>query len=138
MNVGYQNACPECLKQIGFKKKAEDFVFELNEIVKMYKLEEQIKYNEKIDRDSSGKIKFNFICLNCNNPFWIYKHHINSAKCPECNLNESAGENYIKNHLLFSKISFEEQKKSVAEWLTDAIEGKISDYGVELIDKKYD
>lgn len=35
-------------------------------------------------------------------------------------------------------IPFEEQKKSVAEWLTDAIEGKMSDYGVELIDKKYD
>ena len=32
-------------------------------------------------------------------------------------------------------IPFEEQKKSVAEWLTDAIEGKMSDYGVELIDK---
>ena len=29
-------------------------------------------------------------------------------------------------------------KKTVAEWLTDAIEGKMSDYGVELIDKKYD
>ena len=35
-------------------------------------------------------------------------------------------------------IPFEEQKKSVAEWLTYAIEGKMSDYGVELIDKKYD
>ena len=35
-------------------------------------------------------------------------------------------------------VPFEEQKKSVAEWLTDAIEGKMSDYGVELIDKKYD
>ena len=35
-------------------------------------------------------------------------------------------------------IPFEEQKKSVAEWLTDAIEGKMSDYGVELFDKKYD
>ena len=35
-------------------------------------------------------------------------------------------------------IPFEEQKKSVAEWLTDAIEGKMSDYGVELIDKRYD
>ena len=34
--------------------------------------------------------------------------------------------------------TIEEQKKSVAEWLTDAIEGKMSDYGVELIDKKYD
>ena len=94
----------------------------IEEAAKLYKLYENItpskkadsiylKYNEKIDRDSSGKIKFNFICLNCNNPFWVYKHHINSAKCPECNLNESAGENYIKNHLLFSKISFEEQKK---------------------------
>ena len=35
-------------------------------------------------------------------------------------------------------VPFEEQKKSVAEWLTDAIEGKMSDYGVEQIDKKYD
>lgn len=35
-------------------------------------------------------------------------------------------------------VPFEEQKKSVAEWLTDAIEGEMSDYGVELIDKKYD
>ena len=35
-------------------------------------------------------------------------------------------------------VPFEEQKKSVAEWLTDAIEGKMSDFGVELIDKKYD
>lgn len=111
VNVGEQNACPECMKHVGFKKNAEDYVFEINEIVKMYKLEEQIKYNEKIDRDSSGKIKYNFICLNCNNPFWIYKHHINSAKCPDCNLKESSGENYIKNHLLFSKIPFEEQKK---------------------------
>lgn len=35
-------------------------------------------------------------------------------------------------------LPFEEQNKSIAQWLEDAIDGKLSDYGVELIDKKYD
>lgn len=35
-------------------------------------------------------------------------------------------------------LPFEEQNKSIAQWLVDAIEGSLSDYGVELIDKKYD
>lgn len=34
-------------------------------------------------------------------------------------------------------LPFEEQQKSVAEWLTDAIDGKLADYGVELIEKEY-
>ena len=34
-------------------------------------------------------------------------------------------------------LPFEEQQKSVAGWLTDAIEGRLHDYGVELIDKEY-
>lgn len=34
-------------------------------------------------------------------------------------------------------LPFEEQQKSVAEWLTDAISGKLDDYGVELIEKEY-
>ena len=33
-------------------------------------------------------------------------------------------------------LPFEEQK-SVAEWLTDAIEGNLDDYGIELIEKEY-
>ncbi len=35
-------------------------------------------------------------------------------------------------------LPFEEQKQSIAQWLADAIDGNLSDYGVELIDKKYD
>lgn len=35
-------------------------------------------------------------------------------------------------------LPFEEQNKSIAQWLVDAIDGNLSDYGVELIDKKYD
>lgn len=35
-------------------------------------------------------------------------------------------------------LPFEEQNQSIAQWLVDAIDGKLSDYGVELIDKKYD
>lgn len=34
-------------------------------------------------------------------------------------------------------LPFEEQQKSVAEWLTDAISGKLDDYGVELVEKEY-
>ena len=34
-------------------------------------------------------------------------------------------------------LPFEEQQKSVAEWLTDAIEGNLDDYGIELIEKEY-
>ncbi|MBP3255528.1 MAG: esterase [Clostridia bacterium] len=34
-------------------------------------------------------------------------------------------------------LPFEEQKKSVAEWLTDAINGKINDYGIDLVNKDY-
>lgn len=33
---------------------------------------------------------------------------------------------------------FEEQKKSVAEWLTDAIDGNLHDYGLDLVDKVYE
>lgn len=35
-------------------------------------------------------------------------------------------------------LPFEEQKQSIAQWLADAIDGNLSDYGVEFIDKKYD
>ena len=35
-------------------------------------------------------------------------------------------------------VPFEEQNKSVAEWLTDAIDGKLNDYGVDLVDKVYE
>lgn len=35
-------------------------------------------------------------------------------------------------------LTFEEQNKSVAEWLTDAINGKLNDYGVDLVDKVYE
>ena len=35
-------------------------------------------------------------------------------------------------------IPFEEQNKSVAEWLTDAIDGNLKDYGVDLVDKVYE
>ncbi|WP_303806490.1 hypothetical protein [Ruminococcus flavefaciens] len=35
-------------------------------------------------------------------------------------------------------VTFEEQNKSVAEWLTDAIDGKLNDYGVDLVDKVYE
>lgn len=34
-------------------------------------------------------------------------------------------------------LSFEEQKKSIAEWLNDAIDGKLTDYGLDLINKEY-
>lgn len=34
-------------------------------------------------------------------------------------------------------LPFEEQKKSVAEWLTDAINGKLNDYGIDLVNKDY-
>ena len=52
-------------------------------------------------------------------------------------------EDIIKKYLyqLLSEWDNEWKQKnsdSNAEWLTDAIEGKMSDYGVELIDKKYD
>ena len=51
-----------------------------------------------------------------------------------------------KNFDIMNKISksickieyiFEEQKKSVAEWLTDAINGKLNDYGIDLVNKDY-
>lgn len=35
-------------------------------------------------------------------------------------------------------IPFEEQNKSVADWLTDAIDGKLHDYGLDLVDKVYE
>ena len=35
-------------------------------------------------------------------------------------------------------VAFEPQNKSVAEWLTDAIDGTLNDYGVELVDKVYE
>lgn len=35
-------------------------------------------------------------------------------------------------------LPFEEQNQSISGWLTNAIEGKPFDYGVSLIDKKYD
>lgn len=34
-------------------------------------------------------------------------------------------------------LPFEEQQKSVAEWLTDAINGKSADYGISLVEKSY-
>lgn len=34
-------------------------------------------------------------------------------------------------------LPFEEQKQSVAGWLIDAMDGKLMDYGVELLDKRY-
>lgn len=34
-------------------------------------------------------------------------------------------------------LPFEEQKKSIAEWLNDAVNGKLTDYGVDLINKEY-
>lgn len=34
-------------------------------------------------------------------------------------------------------LPFEEQGQSVAGWLTDAIEGNLKDYGVDLVDKEY-
>ena len=34
-------------------------------------------------------------------------------------------------------VPFESQNKSVAEWLTDAIDGTLNDYGVDLVDKEY-
>lgn len=35
-------------------------------------------------------------------------------------------------------LPFEEQNQSISGWLTNAIESKLFDYGVSLIDKKYD
>ena len=35
-------------------------------------------------------------------------------------------------------VPFESQNKSVAEWLIDAIDGTLNDYGVELVDKVYE
>ena len=35
-------------------------------------------------------------------------------------------------------LPFEEQKQSVAGWLSDAINGKIMDYGIDLVNKNYD
>lgn len=34
-------------------------------------------------------------------------------------------------------LPFEEEKKSIAEWLNDAVDGKLTDYGVDLINKEY-
>ena len=34
-------------------------------------------------------------------------------------------------------VPFEEQNKSVAEWLTDAIDGNLNDYGLDLVNKTY-
>lgn len=34
-------------------------------------------------------------------------------------------------------LPFEEQKKSIAEWLNDAVNGKLTDYGIDLINKEY-
>lgn len=34
-------------------------------------------------------------------------------------------------------LPFEEQKKSIAEWLNDAVNGKLTDYGLNLINKEY-
>ena len=34
-------------------------------------------------------------------------------------------------------LPFEEQNKSVAEWLTDAIDGNLNNYGIELVNKTY-
>ena len=35
-------------------------------------------------------------------------------------------------------LPFEEQQQSVAGWLSDAVEGRLKDYGTELVDKEYD
>ena len=35
-------------------------------------------------------------------------------------------------------LPFEQQGKSVAEWLTDAINGNLNDYGLDLVDKVYE
>lgn len=34
-------------------------------------------------------------------------------------------------------LSFEKQKKSIAEWLNDAVNGELKDYGINLINKEY-
>ena len=34
-------------------------------------------------------------------------------------------------------LPFEEQKKSIAEWLNDAVNGELKDYGLDLINKEY-
>lgn len=34
-------------------------------------------------------------------------------------------------------VSFKEQKQSVAGWLTDAVNGNLKDYGLDLVDKQY-
>ena len=34
-------------------------------------------------------------------------------------------------------LPFEEQNKSVAQWLSDAINGKMNDYGLDLVNKEY-
>ena len=34
-------------------------------------------------------------------------------------------------------LPFEEQQKSIAEWLSDAIGGDLKDYGLDLVDKQY-
>ena len=34
-------------------------------------------------------------------------------------------------------LPFEEQKKSIAEWLNEAVDGKLTDYGLNLINKEY-
>lgn len=34
-------------------------------------------------------------------------------------------------------LPFEEQKQSVAGWLTDAVNGELKDYGLDLVDKQY-
>lgn len=35
-------------------------------------------------------------------------------------------------------IPFEEQNKSICDWLDDAVNGKLADYGLDLINKKYE
>ena len=34
-------------------------------------------------------------------------------------------------------LPFEKQNKSIAQWLSDAVDGKLADYGVDLVDKAY-
>ena len=34
-------------------------------------------------------------------------------------------------------VPFEEQNKSIAEWLNDAVNGKLESYGLDLVNKEY-
>lgn len=113
-HIGKKNGCPDCQKKRSPRKKAEDFNVEVEQKLKLYGLDQQFKYNFKIDRVQDRvikRIKLNFICTLCSNPLWIDMDRIDTMTCKNCDPKKSIGERKIEKFLLSYKIKFETQKR---------------------------